>query len=294
MESNRRFPLLLSGFWLKIIAIITMTADHIGLAFNFLPLRYIGRLALPLFCFLVVEGVLHTKSFKKYMLRLGIMASAISVIIILTDVIPFIRNSGASMKDAGVIFVDLLLGSLSIYFLQQKKWYLKLLVILPIAFSVVSYYATCHDACGCNGEILWFPYFIRTQYGWFGVTLTIGFYLAHLLTKVFININSSQTGIPTEVYKGGYLERNAINMISVLVLIILSVALYFSDTYMNSVFYLPGNIIDVQVFAIFSGAFILLYNGARGYNGKWFQYGCYLYYPLHLAIIAIITALIYL
>ena len=83
-------------------------------------------------------------------------------------------------------------------------------------------------------------------------------------------------------------------MISVLVLIILSVALYFSDTYMNSVFYLPGNIIDVQVFAIFSGAFILLYNGARGYNGKWFQYGCYLYYPLHLAIIAIITALIYL
>ena len=292
MESNRRFPLLLSGFWLKIIAIITMTADHIGLAFNILPLRYIGRLALPLFCFLVVEGVLHTKSFKKYMLRLGIMASAISVIIILTDVIPFIRNSGASMKDAGVIFVDLLLGSLSIYFLQQKKWYLKLLVILPIAFSVVSYYATCHDACGCNGEILWFPYFIRTQYGWFGIAMVIGFYLAHLLAKLFFKAQSHTSGIDADTYKGTRTEQIAVNIISVLILAILTLLYYFVHNIMEMHMYVRV-IYHVQLMSIISGAFILLYSGARGYNKKWFQYGSYLYYPLHLAVIAAIAAVVF-
>ena len=49
---------------------------------------------------------------------------------------------------------------------------------------------------------------------------------------------------------------------------------------------------NLQLFAIVSGAFILLYNGYRGYNKKWFQYGSYLYYPLHMAILYLIFSLI--
>ena len=126
---NRRFPLILSSFWLKVIALVTMTIDHIGLTFDIEPFRYIGRLALPLFCFMIAEGVIHTHNFKKYALRLGVMVASISLIIVLTEVVPFIKNNGGSMKNAGVIFIDLLLGAVAIFLLKQKKWYIKLLAL---------------------------------------------------------------------------------------------------------------------------------------------------------------------
>ena len=293
MENERKFPLILSSFWLKIIALLTMTVDHVGLLFRIEPFRYIGRLALPLFCLMIAEGVIHTKSFKKYVLRLGIMASVISLIIVLTDVVPLIKNNGGSMKDARVIFIDLLLGAVAVYCLKQKKWYIKLLALLPLAYGITSYIVTCHDACGCQGEVLWFPYFLRTQYGWFGIALVIGFYLATLLGRLFVKSFSAQSGTDPNLYKDSNLERNAINIVSVLLLAVLSVILYFSESFINAnIYYMPAAMTDIQIYAIISGAFILLYNGRRGYNRKWFQYGSYLYYPLHLAIIVLIFVLV--
>ena len=292
MENKRRFPLVLSSFWLKVIALVTMTIDHVGLTFNIDPLRYIGRLALPIFCFMIAEGVLHTRNFKKYALRLGIMAFAISFIIFLTESVPFIRNNGGSMKTAGVIFIDLLLGAVAVFCLKQKKWYLKLLALLPIAYGLTSYFVECHDMCGCQGEVLWFPYFIRTQYGWFGITLVIGFYFAHLFGSWFVKWFSSRAGTDPTLYEDSDLERNAINITSVLVLVVLSTVLYFTEKLINAnLYYLPYAMTDIQIYGVFAGAFILLYNGSRGYNRKWFQYGCYFYYPMHLAIIVLIFAL---
>ena len=293
MENERRFPLILNSFWLKIIALVTMTFDHVGLVFNIESFRYIGRLALPLFCLMIAEGVIHTRSFKKYALRLGIMASVISLIVVLTEVVPLIKNNGGSMKDAGVIFIDLLLGALAVYCLKQKKWYIKLLAILPLAYGITSYMVYCHDACGCQGEVLWFPYFLRTQYGWLGIALVISFYFAHLLGRLFVKSFSAQSGTDPDLYKDSNLERNAINIVSVLFLSVLSVILYFSESYISAnIYYIPYAMTDIQLFAIISGAFILLYNGRRGYNRKWFQYGSYLYYPLHLAIIVLIFVLV--
>ena len=293
MENERKFPLILSSFWLKIIALLTMTVDHVGLLFRIEPFRYIGRLALPLFCLMIAEGVIHTKSFKKYVLRLGIMASVISLIIVLTDVVPLIRNNGGSMKDARVIFIDLLLGAVAVYCLKNKRWYIKLLALLPLAYGITSYIVTCHDACGCQGEVLWFPYFLRTQYGWFGIALIIGFYFATLLGRLFVKSFSAQSGTDPNLYKDSNLERNAINIVSVLLLAVLSVILYFSESFISAnIYYMPAAMTDIQIYAIISGAFILLYNGRRGYNRKWFQYGSYLYYPLHLAIIVLIFVLV--
>ena len=186
MENNHRFPLWLSSFWIKIIALLTMTVDHIGVMFNnFLPCRYIGRLALPLFCFMITEGVIHTKNFKKYALRLGIMASAISIVLIGSDTIPFFVNNNLSMRYEGIIFLDLLLGAVAVYCLMNKKWYIKLLALLPLAYGVASYFAMAFDDCGCYGQVLWFPYFLRTQYGWYGIAMIIGFYFARVLTGLF-------------------------------------------------------------------------------------------------------------
>lgn len=85
----------IAGSTLKIIAIITMLIDHIGavvverMIMRGVPffgmsieelylldqvLRSIGRIGFPLFCFLLVEGFMHTKSRTKYALRLGAFA----------------------------------------------------------------------------------------------------------------------------------------------------------------------------------------------------------------------------
>lgn len=85
----------LTGSTLKWIAIVTMFADHIGAAvvekmllsgkygevaesnplyLTDLLLRGIGRLAFPIFCFLLVEGFLHTGNVWKYAGRLAAFA----------------------------------------------------------------------------------------------------------------------------------------------------------------------------------------------------------------------------
>ncbi|MBP7176215.1 MAG: TraX family protein [Thermoclostridium sp.] len=64
----------LNGFQLKVIAIVLMVIDHTGALFfpQVMFLRIIGRLSFPLFAFLISQGFLHTRSVKKYLLRLGV------------------------------------------------------------------------------------------------------------------------------------------------------------------------------------------------------------------------------
>ena len=62
----------LTGNQLKILAMIAMTCDHVGV--QLFPqvwwLRLIGRLAMPVYAYMIAEGCRHTRDRKKYFLRL--------------------------------------------------------------------------------------------------------------------------------------------------------------------------------------------------------------------------------
>jgi len=177
----------LTGSHLKWIAILTMLIDHIGAAllerallpqianavlagnaFNFLPtdyhtwynfdsiLRYIGRLSFPIFCFLLVEGFLHTKNVKGYLLRLGLFA--------LISEIPFDLAFNGSILEltSQNVFFTLFIGLTVLLVLQYFEETLPS-HLLPLRYLVA-----------ITGMM--FALFLRTDYDALGVLLIVLLY----------------------------------------------------------------------------------------------------------------------
>ena len=67
---------MLSSNTLKIIAAISMLIDHIGYIFfpNVVIFRIIGRLAFPIFAYMIAEGCRYTKNKLRYFLTIFILA----------------------------------------------------------------------------------------------------------------------------------------------------------------------------------------------------------------------------
>lgn len=131
---------------LKLIACVTMLIDHFGAAIvPVLPVphvvelyyacRIIGRIAFPIYCFLLAEGMRHTRNPQKYILRLAIG--------ILLAELPFdlLFEGGISWEYQSVM-VTLTLGATMLLCMQktEKKW-LKLLLMLP--FVLLAEVAKC-------------------------------------------------------------------------------------------------------------------------------------------------------
>lgn len=138
----------LSQEGLKMIACVTMLLDHIGaIIVNDLfytvanaggnagallqlqeLLRSVGRLAFPIYCFLLVEGAAHTHAPKRYALRL-LIAAALSEI-------PYdLALYGSIRWQHQSVMVTLLLGFIMVEVIKKcPKTVLKLLAILPFAW----------------------------------------------------------------------------------------------------------------------------------------------------------------
>lgn len=149
--TQRRFGL--SGFGLKWIAMVSMLIDHAGMALfpQYLFLRIIGRLAFPIYCFLLVEGAVHTSNKKQYLGRLFLFA--------LLSEIPFdLLVSGRLLfLDAQNVFFTLFLGLLAVFALE--KWRASGYGALASLLLVLA------------------AWFARTDYGGGGVVIILLFYL---------------------------------------------------------------------------------------------------------------------
>lgn len=146
---------ILSGSMLKLIAMISMLIDHTAfilgpvLPFMVSPLltvagreitlywimRKIGRIAFPIFCFLITEGYVHTRNKLKYGLNLLIFA--------IISEIPFnlVFNRFFIFKYQNVFFT-LFLGLLLIYILESVSNQFKKAILMGI-FVVISMYINC-------------------------------------------------------------------------------------------------------------------------------------------------------
>lgn len=276
---------------------IAMTLDHVGFmlgtfyygqsdAINALisVFRGIGQLALPLFCFLIVEGVLNTRNIKKYFVRLGILALVILVAMVLTEVIPAFKNNGLSIASLGNIFIDLLLSAIAVYLLKQNELYKKLLGGIPLLYGILCFIVIYYEQQDPNLTIQWLPYFIRTQSGFYAILLSTGFYFSYILKGLWLKNTNPNTAA---IYEEGPQARFLTNIIATFILVVIA-TIYF----VLIRFILATSAFIDPTFGIFSGALLLFYNGLRGYNKNWFKYGCYLYYPLHLLVIYGVFALI--
>lgn len=139
----------LSQETLKVIACMTMLLDHVGAMFvRGYTLRIIGRIAFPIFCFLMAEGAYYTKNPRKYALRLLIGA--------LLSEIPFdlAFQRGLTWRSQSVM-VTLLLGFLAVEAIQNTQNNLLKLLAVSAGFAL--------------GQLL------QTDYGGYGVLLIVLF-----------------------------------------------------------------------------------------------------------------------
>ena len=155
---------MISADLLKQVALITMFIDHIGAgifehspalmnryAFIDLLIRLIGRLAFPIFCFLITEGYEHTRSRKKYALNLLVFA--------LISELPFdflFEYKMVSWENQNVYFT-LLFGLITICgmgLIEKKEYKYGLAAEIPILAIGATVAEFCYTDYGGWGVLL--------------------------------------------------------------------------------------------------------------------------------------------
>lgn len=134
----------LSASALKYLALFTMLLDHMAY-YLYLPepLRWVGRLAAPIFLFFVVEGFGRTRNYKKYLLRVYAVAAGMGI----TNAL--LRQYAGGLRPDGITptngicatFFLLLVILQGLKRMEQRRWDGILLVagpfVLPLLLEAV-------------------------------------------------------------------------------------------------------------------------------------------------------------
>lgn len=161
---------------LKIIAMVTMFIDHLGatLVFAYVlnlqgearqdwysiykVMRGIGRLAFPIYCFFIVEGLKHTSNVKKYIIRLLTFA-------VISEISFDYAFEGELTLDYQNVFFTLTLGLVCILGVREAE--------RRIPQNIMS--ILCKTGIIAAGAFL--GNLLNTDYGGFGVLIIAVLYL---------------------------------------------------------------------------------------------------------------------
>ena len=287
--------MVISNFILKIIALIFMTIDHVGVFLPSSPLQFtfrvLGKIALPIFIYTTLEGCKKTKDIKKYMLRLGVMSIFMYIAIVIAQLVLYFNN-GYLLVFQNIFFTLLNLVFIYYLFFVNKNKNKRRMVILPILIFIGSYIFFLLRINGISEFIS--SIFVDGLTTMYGLEAPIMFVVALLGIYIYEEIvrkrlNNDET-LVTEFLcsKKAQLSRNIIMCLSIA---LVSLIMY-SFTYENIPSFTFGNTCIYNTYFIICFPFILLYNGKRGFNNKIVNGAFYLYYPLHIGIIALIFILI--
>jgi hypothetical protein len=154
MDNSIKLQQNLDTNFLKLVAIITMVADHIGKIFfpDNVILAIIGRIAFPLFAYCLVVGCLYTRDVKKYIIRLAIFAIVSQPFYVMANH-PDWEQFWQEFLAANIFFT-LIAGVLAVNALMniKKNWWM---LIITIAMELL----------------------IGLDYGFYGIMLMMIFYL---------------------------------------------------------------------------------------------------------------------
>ncbi len=250
----------MSTLWLKILACAAMLADHIGFFSNYgypeleLILRGFGRIAFPIFCYLIAFGYRKTSDKFKYLLRL--------IIIGLLSELPFYYCFYGRLPNLSFsnVYFTLALGLLSIILFDYisksgtRLFFPSLLAVIPPAALAA---------------------LIGTDYGADGVLLIFFFCLAGTnkaaITALTLLFASRKFIIALAVALGDALPHLSAFSLP---------AIRDWD--------------KLQILGALALLPILLCDGSRGYRPKSraaqkvIQYSFYLFYPVHLLVLGVI------
>lgn len=145
----------MSTFQIKVIAILTMVIDHVGLYFfpELTVLRVIGRLSFPLFAWLIANGAYHTKNISQYTVRIFVFA--------LISQVPYLLVNRTTINDfVGLnIFFTLGLGLLAIQLIRKTNKKI-LWMLITALFSLIGFVLHVdYDAAGVLSIVFFYIYF---------------------------------------------------------------------------------------------------------------------------------------
>ena len=252
----------MTGNQLKILALITMTIDHIG--FMLLPeypvLRIIGRLSFPIFAFMIAEGCFYTHNKRKYIGLIAALAVACQLV--------YFFAMGSCEQS---ILTTLTLSIATIYAFQwwearainpEGKAELNFALMVPIAVLAIDIFV-----CNIMPGLLSSTDF-KIDYGFMGVLLPLFCYMPRF--------NTSEHELQQREQDPKRLLWQQLGLMAVGLALLAWAMMPHSGT--------------TQWWGLFALLPLASYSGKRG---KWrMKYLFYIYYPLHLVVIQGISYLL--